>query len=76
MLLFLLSFGAVEVLLLKKKILIIENSSVIGGRVNGKLLLNSHQKELSLITIFQIQEILKEALNLVNLLNGHRTMYF
>jgi hypothetical protein len=49
MLLYLLSFGAVVALLPKKKILTIEKNFQIGGKVNGKLLLNSHQKEQFLI---------------------------
>jgi hypothetical protein len=50
--------------------LIIVNNFQIGGKDNGKLLQNIHQKEQYLIIISIILEILKVVFNHVNLLNG------
>jgi len=72
MLLLLLSFGVAEVLLLKKKTLIIVNSSVIGGRVNGKLQLSSPLRVLSLTTMSLILEMQMVEFSLANLPNGLR----
>jgi hypothetical protein len=58
MLLFLVLFGVVEVVLLKKMVSIIENSFLTGGRVNGKQLLNSHRKEPYLITLLIILNLI------------------
>jgi hypothetical protein len=46
---------------LKRKILITGRSSAIGGRGNGKLQLNSLQKERSLTIMFLTQETVMEA---------------
>lgn len=70
MLSFLPLFGAVEVLSLKKKILIIVNSFRIGGRASGKPLRNSHLRVLYLIIMFKTQETLKEESSLANLSSG------
>jgi hypothetical protein len=70
MLLYLLSFGVAVVPLQKSKISITEKSSLIGGKENGKQLLNSHQKEQFSITMLATPAILKVELSLVNSLNG------
>lgn len=70
MLSFLLSFGAAVGLSLKRKILIIGKNFLIGGKENGKQLLNSHQKEQSSTTMSVILAIPKEEFNHANLLNG------
>lgn len=70
MLWLLLLFGAVEVLSLKSKTWTIVNSSVIGGKVNGKQLPSSLLRVLSSITLCSILETLMVESNLVNSLNG------
>lgn len=64
------SFGAVEVLWLKKITMTTENNSQTGGKANGKQLPNSLLKVLSLTIMFLIQEINKEEFNHVNSNNG------
>lgn len=61
-----------EVVWLRRKILIIGKSLVIGGKVSGKQLPNSHQKVQSLIIMYKTQEMPKVVLSLVNLQSGRK----
>ena len=70
LLLFLLLFGAAVVLWLKRITMITEKNSPTGGNHNGKQLLNSHQKELSLTIMFLILEMKMGEYNHASLKNG------
>lgn len=69
-LLYLLSFGVVEVLWHKRITMITEKSFQTGGNQSGRLLLSSHQRVQSSIIMFTIQEMKTVVSNHASLSNG------
>lgn len=70
LLLYLLSFGVVEVLWHKRITMITEKSFQTGGNQSGRLLLSSHQRVQSSIIMFTIQEMKTVVSNHASLSNG------
>lgn len=69
-LLYLLSFGVVEVLWHKRITMITEKSFQTGGNQSGRLLLSSHQRVQSSITMFTTQEMKTVVLSHASSSNG------
>lgn len=70
LLLYLLSFGVVEALWHKRIIMITEKSFQTGGNQSGRLLLSSHQRVQSSITMFTTQEMKTVVLSHASSSNG------